>query len=179
MVDRDPHLELVDDARVGEALAERNAERLLRQRAHDTASFVGTLRDLSERATTVVVVTAAGRRHRGALLGVARDHVVLAGPVGAVHVRLDVIVTVRPQPGSGAVAAAGDRGAVDDLLLPELLARVLVDRPTVVLAFDGPGEVLRGRLETVGEDVLTVRPDGEGELVFVPARAVTEVVVER
>lgn len=179
MTDRDPHLELVDDARLGEALAERTAERLLRQRAQDTASFVGTLRDLAERGTTVVVATAAGRRHRGAVRGVARDHVVLAGATGEVHLRLDVIVTVRPQPGSRAVAAEGDREAVDDLLLLELLARVLEDRPTVVLAFDGPGDVLRGRLETVGGDVVTLRPEGDGELVFVPARAVTEVVVER
>lgn len=179
MTDRDPHLELIDDARLAEALADRTAERLHRQRATDTASFVGTLRDLAERGVTVVAVTTAGRRHRGVVVGVAADHLVLAVPAGEVHLRLDVLATVRPQPGSDAPVAQGDREAVEDLLLTEVLARALEDRPTVVLAFAGPGEVLRGRLEAVGEDVLTLRPEGEGELVFVPAGAVTEVAVER
>lgn len=179
MTDRDPHLELVDDARLGEALAARNAERLLRQRARDTASFVGTLRDLAERGTTVAVTTLAGRRHRGAVRALATDHLALRTAAGTVHVRLDVLATIRPQPGSGTVVAQGERDEVDDLLLPELLARVAGDRPTVVLAFDGAVDRLRGRLDGVGDDVLTIRPEGEGELVYVPTAVVTEVLVER
>lgn len=176
---RDPHLDLLDDARLADALAERSRDRSLRQRATDTASLAGTLRDLAERATPVVVATVGGRRHRGQVRGVAADHVVLDTPAGRVHLRREVLATIRPQHGAAAPPAQGERDAVDDLLLGEVLARIVGERPTVVLGFDGATESVRGRLDAVGEDVATVRVDGGGELVYVPIPSVTEVIVER
>ncbi|MFP5308021.1 MAG: hypothetical protein ACLGIR_00395 [Actinomycetes bacterium] len=174
---RDPHVDLLDDARLAEAVRERAEARLRRQVDVDAATLAGTLRDLAERGAPVSIDTTAGRRHRGQLVGLAADHLVLLAAGARVLVRLDAVAVVRPRPGSGGDVAAGDRGAGVDLLLTEALARLAADRPTVV-AVPAGAEPVRGILLAVGGDVVTLRPDGTTGLAYLPTATLVEVAVE-
>jgi hypothetical protein len=91
--------------------------------------------------------------------------------VGGTWVRLAAVVSVRATAGP----AARDECVVADVDVAGVLARLAGDRPRVVLHVAG-GEVLRGELAAVGEDVLSLRPDGPGgDVVFVPVGAVSAV----
>lgn len=174
---RDPHLELLDDARHSNAVAERARERGLRQRDAEAATFVGLVRDLLESGETVTVVTAGERRHTGRVVDVARDHLVVDGPQGRTLLCHDAVAQVRPRPGSGSGVAAGDRGAVTDRTLLEALSWLADERPTVVVAGRSRAEPLRGRLVGIGEDLLTIRAEGLDSPVYVPLHGVAELTI--
>jgi hypothetical protein len=172
----DPLTGLTDDARLQQAIADRAADRSLRDRAAEAATFVGTLHDLAERGAGVGLTTVSGRQHRGVLLGLATDHVVLGLPAGGqVLVALASVATARPDPTLRATAARGERDAAHDLLLVERCAVWTEDRPAVAVAVVGAPDLLRGRLEAVGEDVVTVVPDGSRQPVYVAATAIEAV----
>src|SRR5215204_2134370 len=72
------------DARAREAADTRVRERWLRAQAEEEASMAGVLLALAERREVVVITTATGRRHRGAVVGVGLDFVAVeaeAGPI--------------------------------------------------------------------------------------------------
>jgi hypothetical protein len=172
----DPLTGLTDDARLQQAIADRTAGRTLRARAAEAATFVGTLHDLAERGAGIGLTTSGGRQHRGVVLGLATDHVVLGLPAGGqVLITLAAVATVRPDPALVAAAARGERDAAHDLLLVERCALWAEDRPAVAVAIVGAPDLLRGRLEAVGEDVLTVLPEGSRHPVYIAAAAVEAV----
>lgn len=171
----DELLRLLDEARADERGASRGRERVLRQAAEEGARLVGTLLDLAERGSGVSIRTEAGRAHHGAVRLVAGDFCVLGTEAGDVWLALAGITTVRPQPGERHAPASGDRGALD-LLLVEALARVAPERPRVALVTSG-GETVAGELRAVGEDVVTLRLDGDPRSVcYVSASAIREVL---
>lgn len=174
---RDPHLELLDEARHAEAVRERARERGLRRRDTEAATLAGLVRDLLEAGTTVTVVTRGERRHTGVVVDAARDHLALQGPGGHTLVRHDAVLQVRPRPGSGSGIAAGDRAGVTDRTLLEALTWVADDRPTVVVAGHSAAEPLRGRLVGIGEDLLTVVADGLDAPVYLPVDGVAELTI--
>lgn len=174
---RDPHVELLDDARHAEAVRERARERGLRRRDTEAATLAGLVRDLLESGTPVTVVTVGERRHTGVVVDAARDHLALRTAGGRTLLRHDAIVQVRPRPGSGSGVAAGDRGGVTDRTLLEALTWVADDRPTVVVAGRAASEPLRGRLVGIGEDLLTVRADGLDAPVYLPLHGVAELTI--
>src|SRR5207253_11320300 len=93
-------------------------------------------------------------------------------------VPLDAIAFVRPQRGSRAAPAAGDRPPPLDVRLAELLAQLAGDRPRVRLVSRGDAEGVAGELRSVGADVVTLALDGEpGGLCYVPLQSLTEVAV--
>lgn len=176
--ERDPLRELVDDAAHAAAVRARVEERERRARAAEVATWIGTLRDLAERGVPVVVSGRSGRVHRGAVTAVARDHLALQSPSGAVVlVALSAVRLVRPEPDVAAPAAAGDREAAQDRTLLEALGRVADDRGEVAIHLADVAEGLQGQVLGFGEDVLTLRLTGGGRgTVYVPAAAIEEVL---
>lgn len=177
---RDPFVDLADESVHEAAVRARAGERELRERAAELAGFDGTLRDLAERRAPVTVQCRSGRAHRGVLVAVADDHVALR-LVGGQLVALAgwAVTSVRPEPGSAAAPAMGDRERAQDRTLVEVLDRAVAERRRVALSLDGSSEVVQGTLVAVGEDVVTLRLDGcDRDVVYVRAGAVLEVVVE-
>jgi len=160
-------LRLLDDVRAAEHNRSRTTERRLRVVAEESATLHGSLVDLAERGTSVRVTTSSGRRHVGPLQLVGHDFLVVAD----VWVSLQAVASVGAAP--GAPAAAGDRPAVD-LLLVEALARLVADRHDVAVVTVG-GDVVAGQLRAVGADVLSIRLGGDGGMAYVPSASVLEV----
>lgn len=157
---------LVADAVAEEAARERSQERVLRSVAAAEASFAGVALDLAEQAVTVVARSSAGRQHRGRVLAVGRDFVVLRdGAKPPVFLALAALSSLRPQPGwSEGSDASGGRAAPLDVSLGALLAGLAGDRPRVQVVAAGD-EPVAGELRSVGLDVLSVRLDGDRRLV--------------
>ena len=171
--------DLVDAARGREAALSRSRERWLRRQAEEEASLRGMLVDLAEGGVTVTIRTVAGRAHVGTVTAVARDFVVLrtAGGLG-VHIVIDAVAIVRPEPGSSPVAATGDRPPPVDMSLPEVLSDATATRPRVVVAARGIDQPVAGELRAAGVDVLSLRLDGEpGGMCYLALESVTEVVL--
>lgn len=169
----DPLVDLTDDVRVTAAIEERQHRHALRAQAEDTGTLVGTLHDLAEAAAVVSLRTTSDRRYQGRLVAIAADHVVLTTrQQQSVFVMLDRIAVARPEPVLTSVGATGDRKHAQDLLLLERCADWVDDRPWLVVAVVGPGDLLGGHLHTVGEDVVTLRPDVTGPSTFVAAGAI-------
>lgn len=175
---RDPFVELGDEGRVAEAVHARQAERDLRARAAEVATFAGTLRDLAEAESVVTVQVATDRTYQGALVAVAIDHVVLRSAIGAlVHVAVDQVTAVQPDPGRAPTVASGERETAAGRTLDEVLFAAAEERPIVSLVTRGDGSIHRGLLLAAGEDVLTVRVNETGAVRYLPTHAVSEVVV--
>src|SRR4051812_21674722 len=68
---------LLADAAADAAVSDRSQGRVLRQVAEEEATFVGVCVDLAERGVGVVIRTASGRSHRGVVVAVGRDFLVV------------------------------------------------------------------------------------------------------
>lgn len=179
MAPSDPWVELLDEGRADELVAARARERALARMVHEGAQLAGTLVDLAESGSTVVVRTESGRSHHGAIIEVGSDYCKLRADSGAQPlVRLSAVVSVRPHAGERQPPATSDRAPARDHRLVEALGWVVEDRPRVMLVVRG-GEVLAGQLRSVGSDVVTLRLDGEGgQGCYVAEAAITEVWLE-
>lgn len=173
----DPLVALTDDARMTDAIRERQHRRALREQAADTGTLAGTLLDLAEAATVVGLGTTSGRRHQGRVVGVAHDHVALRTPrARTLFVMLDAIAVVQPEPTLAPMSPTGDRDAAQDLRLLERCADWLDERPWLVVALRNADGLVRGRLHAVGEDVLTLHPDGDAMPCLVAATGIEAVI---
>jgi hypothetical protein len=177
---RDPYVDLADDAAHEAAVRARVEQRERRERATEVATWIGTLRDLAERRVMVSLRARSGRVHRGALVGVGRDHVALRLPAGSVAlISLDATRTVRPEPGEPAPPAMGDRDSAQDRTLIETFGRLVEDRRPVVVVVRDLDEPLHGDVIGFGEDVVTLRLSGADRgTVYLPLAAVDELVLE-
>lgn len=178
MAEIDPLLELLDEARAAERRTARGRVRSLRRQIEEDARLAGTLVDLVERGVHLTVRTVSGRTHHGRAVGVGGDFVALARSDGvSTLVRLDAVTTVCPQPGEQQPAAAGYRGAPDDVVLLDVLA--VCHRLRVSLVLEG-GEVVTGEIRAVGLDVVSVVLDGDRRSpCYVSAGSICEAVVLR
>lgn len=173
----DPYVELTDDAAHGAALRERAEARGRAAHAARLASWTGTLRDLAERRLPVVVSAAGGRRHRGALIGLATDHLALQAPDGRlVLIALDTVRVLRAEPGQVVGMAMGDRQVPVDRTLADALDRFAEARAPVTIVLRDVVEPIEATPIAVGEDVLTLRIDQAGT-AFVPVAAVAALIV--
>lgn len=163
---------LLDDVAVADAVRSRRVAREGRDRAREAATWTGTLRDLAERRASVHVRT-ADVTVTGVLLGLADDHLVLRTPDGAIAVVARVATTaVRPL--DEPVPAAGDRPAPSGATLVEVLDRWREDGAPVHLVTRG-GDTERGRLLTVGDDVVSLTTTAG--VLHVPVDAIVSVAV--
>lgn len=178
--DQDPFVELSDDAAHDAAVRSWSEVRDRTVQASRRATWVGTLRDLAERELEVSVTTASGRRHRGALFGIATDHLALrTGAERRVLVALQAVRVVRPEPGRRLGEVTGHRSPPVDRTLADALDRCVEQAQAVTVVLDGVTEPLHGFPVSIGEDVLTMRlTAGEPARVLLPLTAVVEVILE-
>lgn len=155
---------LVADAVAETAARERSQARVLRQVAEESATFAGVALDLAERGEVIVARMATGRAHRGRLLAVGRDFVVVRDTPGPpVLLAMAGIAALRPQPLGRPTDTAGARRPPLDVGLAVLLAGLAADRPRIQVMAVGDSQPLSGELRAVGLDVATLRLDGEGK----------------
>ncbi len=168
------------DAVVDEAVRTRIRERWLRIQSEESASLVGTLMDLAERCTPLVI-DVVDQQVRGVVAGVGGDFVALrtqpgAERTGPVLVRLTAIAAIRPEP--GAVEVRGDRSAILDVTLGAVIGPVAADRPDVLVR-TFHGQALRGELRSAGVDVIRLRVPGDPPTpVWVALDAVAMLVID-
>jgi hypothetical protein len=170
LVDESELARFLAGAAADTAARERSQERVLRQVAEEEATFVGVALDLAERGAGVIVRTASGRPHRGRIVAVGRDFLVVReGARPPVFVATGAISVLRPEPtgGGGALDTAGSRAAPLDVGLAAVLARLAAggEHPRVQLTAVGDPEPLAGELRQVGADVATLHLDGDGRVV--------------
>ena len=172
----DPFVDLLDAARAEALIATRSRERWMRQQAEEEATLAGTLLDLAEQAGPVGLRTTAGRPVTATVVAVGRDFAAVRTEAGRAGC-LALAALTRVRPGAGRRSpASGDRPAPLDLSLAELLARAVVDRPSVSLVAGGDPDPLVGELRAVSAELITVVPDGGARSpCFVPVAALAEV----
>lgn len=175
----DPFVELTDRAALRDAVTERGRERDRRDRAVEVATWQGTLRDLAERETHLAIRTAGDRVHRGVLIAIGVDHLAvrLANDT-TLLIADDTVRSVRPEPGSVAPVAMGDRERSQDRTLAEALAIVIEDRPDVVVALRDAADPVGGTVVGLGEDVVTIRTTaGDRAVTYLPLSAIREIAI--
>ena len=165
------------DARVEGSADARAEERWLRAAADADATFAGVLLDLAERGVGIAVATVAGRRLHGVVQVIGADFIGVRGPSGQeVLVALAAIASVRTAPAVG--VSAGERVVTTDLRLSDVLGELAVERARVQLVVLDAKDVVTGELRSVGQDVVTVRTDGEATATaYVRTGALAEVVL--
>jgi len=148
------------DARVEGSADARAREHWLRAAASADGTFSGILLDLAERGVAITVATVAGRRLQGVVGVLGADFVALRSAAGGeVLVSLATISSVRTAPAVG--LASGERVVTTDLRLGDVLAELASDRAHVRLVLLDGREAVAGELRSVGQDVVTVRTDGD------------------
>ncbi len=170
---------LVADAAADRSAKERSQARVLRQVAEESATFAGVAVDLAERGDVIVARMVTGRAHRGRVLAVGRDFVVVRDAPGPpVLVAITGIGSLRPQLHGRPTDTAGARRPPLNVGLAVLLAGLAADRPRVQVMAVGDHQPLSGELRAVGLDVATIRLDGEGKsLAYVRIANLAEVVL--
>jgi hypothetical protein len=155
---------LVADAVAEETARERSQMRVLRQIAEEEATFLGVAVDLAERGGLVVARTSSGRAHRGRVLAVGRDFVVVRDGVGTpAFLTAWALSSLRPQPGTAMADTAGSRASALGVGFAALLVGLAAERPRVQVAAVGD-EPVAGELRSAGVDVVTLRLDGDAGL---------------
>ena len=167
------------EARAEEAAAERVEQRLLEQIAAEEATFAGVCLDLAERTAPVVVRTVAGRTHRGRVITVGRDFLVVRDQGGPpLLLALGAVASVRLGPGERAGTAPSGRAAAFEAGLAAVLAGVAPERPRVQVLSAGEQQPVTGELRTGGRDVAAVRLDGEPPAtVYLRVGSIAELVL--
>lgn len=164
------------DAAVDEAARRRTRARWMRLQAEEEATLAGTLVDLSERRSPVVL-DVGQQRVRGTISGVGADFVAMRSDRGQqVLVRIEAIDVVRSEPGS--VDVRGDRTVTVDVGFDAVLGPLAADRPDVMIRSTA-GVTVRGRLVRAGVDVVRLRVHGEPPVpTWVPMAAMAMVVLD-
>jgi hypothetical protein len=165
------------DARTERSADARARERWLSSAAEADATFAGVLLDLAERGVGIAVATVGGRRRQGVVQVLGADFLALrAASGGEVLLSLGAIASVRTAPTVG--LAAGERVVTTDLRLGDVLGELAAERVRVRLVLLDGSEAVSGELRSVGQDVVTVRTDGDTPATaYVRTGAVAEVAL--
>jgi hypothetical protein len=95
---------------------------------------------------------------------------------GELLVAMRAIASVRTAPAVG--VTAGERVVTTDLRLSDVLGELAAERARVSLVVLDGSDVVSGELRSVGQDVVTLRTDGEAQAsAYVPTSAVVEVAL--
>jgi len=166
----DPALDRwLSELRTDEAARARSRVASLRAHAAEDATVVGVLADLHERGATVVVSTTHGRRHRGEVLVVGPDAVVLRVAEGEWLVaRLATVASVRSVGGD---VVTGESPPTTTSRFSRLLGAAA--EPGEWLRVLVGGEVLAGTVVSFSADVAVLHLEN-GDLSYVNLEAVEE-----
>jgi hypothetical protein len=159
----------LSEVRTDEAARSRAAVGAMKAQAADDATVVGVLSDLRQREAQVVLTTTAGRRHRGEVLIVGPDALVLR--VGArewLVTRIAAVASVRmvggdPVNGEGSASTTSSFGRI-------LSAAA---QPGEWLRISVGGEAFGGTVVGLSAEVALMRLDN-GDLTYVNLDAVEE-----
>lgn len=164
------------EAQVDEAAGARAREQWLRRQAAEATTFASVLTDLADRGRPILVQLTTGRRHRGVIRVLGVDFVGLRTDAGTdVVVALGAIASVRSGPGDS--EAWSGRTVALRLRLVGAVAAMAEERPRVTVG-TGAEAAVNGELRAVGDDVVTVRVDGDTRAnVYVPITAITEIAI--
>lgn len=158
------------DAAVDEAAAARWRRHWLRRQLSEETSLAGVLVAASGTGHRVGLATVTGQRVRGRVTEVGADVVVLDSEGTTVLVALDAVAEVE------APAGAARRSRTSRRTLAETLR--VVDRGTEVgVVTRAGGDLRRGRLAAVGDDVATIEPVSGGTPLHLALGAVVMVRV--
>lgn len=163
---RDPHLQLLDDARQAQAVADRSQRRLLAEAGDQDATFLGSLEGVAESGTTVVLDTTVGRRVRGRVRVLTADHVVVDTGHGTTWVRLQAVTVLQVPRSADVRASGGERPQRPPVPLTDALRTLVEERTDIEVAFEG-GSSVRGTAVAAGRDVLTLREPTSGTRTLV------------
>lgn len=152
---RDPHLQLLDDARQAQAVADRSQRRLLAEAGDQDATFLGSLEGVAESGTTVVLDTTVGDRVRGRVRVLTADHAVIDTDHGTTWVRLQAVTLLQVPRSADVRASGGERPQRPPVPLTDALRPLVEERADVEVTFEG-GSSVRGRAVAAGRDVLTL-----------------------
>ena len=164
-----------DEARRAEAIRARQFLEDHRVLDGISGTFLGTLVETAETGTPLVVLTQAGTTYRGVFSAIGSDVAVLdlAGDHRRVLLALDAIEGIR-ETGDGHVRSIEE--PPDGPRFAELLDLLAEERPRVVVITKGVNRLI-GTLLRCGQDQLSLRLDGEGDILTAPLRSVAEVVI--
>lgn len=168
------------DAASDQAARERADVRLLAQQAAEEATVVGLLLDVAERGEPVVARTTAGRQHRGRVVCVGGDFVVIREPPQPPSLlALAAVTSVRPQAvGWRDPIPSGARRSPLVVSLRAVLTGLAADRPRVQVACVGDEQPLAGELRAVGTDLVTLALDGpQHRVAHVNLASIADVVL--
>jgi len=161
---------VVDEGRASDAAAERSRQRWLQQQAIESARLSGVLSQAAEWGSEVTLRVDGGTEVAGEVHGLGTDVVVLRGRGGRrTYVAAAAVRSVRVGRLLRSDVAADDRAGAD-ILLSELLADAVEERPRVSVSTLGDPNPVVGDLVAVGADVLTLQ-QGAG-VAYVPVAAV-------
>jgi hypothetical protein len=171
----DPALERwLSELRTEEAARSRARVGALRAHAAEDATVVGVLADLHERGVQVLVTTTGGRRHRGEVLLVGPDAVVLrVGSQEWLITPLTSVASVRmvggdPVHGEGSVTTTSRLGRIVAAAAP----------PGEWMRVSVGGEAFGGTVVAVSAEVAVMRLDN-GDVTYVNLAAVEEIALQR
>lgn len=166
----DPALERwLSELRTDEAARSRAAVGAMKAQAAEDATVVGVLADLVEREAQVLVTTTTGRRHRGEVLLVGPDALVLrVGVREWLVTRIAAVASVRmvggdPVNGEGSATTTSSFGRILGAAAP----------PGEWVRISVGGEAFGGTVVTMSAQVGVLRLDN-GDLTYVNLDAVEE-----
>lgn len=167
--------DFTDDARRDQVRRTRQEQADREVVAGLSATFLGTLVELSESRSTAVFVTVAGAHHRGIVAALGPDVVVVVAPGEERRTLLApaAIDAIRePRIGrsrEGYSVRAGPR-------MGDLLDEVGRDGARVSVTTFGDNRFM-GSLLSVGVDQMSLRLDGESDVLTIPLGSIAEAVV--
>ena len=159
----------IAELRTDAAARSRSAVGAMKAVAADDATVVGVLSDLRERGAQVLLTTTAGRRHRGEVLIVGPDALVLRVGVSEWLVtRIASVASVR-MVGGDPVSGEGTPSS------PASFGRLLgaAAQPGEWIRISTGGEAFGGTVVAVSAEVAVMRLDN-GDLTYVNLDAVEE-----
>lgn len=179
----DPFVELIDGSRHDELVRRRVAAREVADRAQDLVTLRGAVQDLAEARALVSLRLRDGRDLAGILVGAGVDHLALQVEDRTALVRLAAIASlvstqaeVVTTPASGFPADRDLRDPSFDPGAPllDVLTELQATVDQVAVGSLGRADPLRGRLQSVGADVIVLALSGRVRAVVTEA-ALTDV----
>jgi len=140
-----------------------------------SGTFLGTLTEIAESRHPVAVLTRSGSTHRGVFTSIGPDVAVveLSGDDRRLLLSLDAIEGIRE------VGIGHNRSVVSPptgAQFAEILDTLSEDRPRLVITTRGGNRVM-GALIRAGENQVTVKLDGDGDVLTVPIGVIDEATI--